>query len=78
MNYSAIRDNHANGTVGDFLIGMMKVNFLKRLESSIESFEISLDRTILKIENLERKIERFTHGALCNCSCPGRRLWKSH
>jgi hypothetical protein len=30
----------------NFLIGMMKVNFLKRLESSIESFEISLDRTI--------------------------------
>ena len=34
-----------------FLIGMMKVNFLKRLESSIESFEISMDRTIQKIEN---------------------------
>jgi ERCC4-related helicase len=43
----------------NFLIGMMKVNFLKRLESSIESFEISLDRTILKIENLEQKIENF-------------------
>ncbi len=43
----------------NFLIGMMKVNFLKRLESSIESFEISLDRTILKIENLERKIKSF-------------------
>jgi len=43
----------------NFLIGMMKVNFLKRLESSIESFEISLDRTIQKIENLEQKINRF-------------------
>jgi hypothetical protein len=42
-----------------FLIGMMKVNFLKRLESSIESFEISLDRTILKIEKLEKKIAEF-------------------
>ena len=42
-----------------FLIGMMKVNFLKRLESSIESFEISLDRTINKIEALEQKIEEF-------------------
>jgi superfamily II DNA or RNA helicase len=42
-----------------FLIGMMKVNFLKRLESSIESFEISLDRTIQKIENLEEKIKQF-------------------
>jgi len=43
----------------NFLIGMMKVNFLKRLESSIESFEISLDRTIQKIENLENKINEF-------------------
>jgi len=42
-----------------FLIGMMKVNFLKRLESSIESFEISLDRTINKIEHLENKITDF-------------------
>jgi superfamily II DNA or RNA helicase len=42
-----------------FLIGMMKVNFLKRLESSIESFEISMDRTIQKIERLENKINEF-------------------
>lgn len=42
-----------------FLIGMMKVNFLKRLESSIESFEISMDRTIHKIEKLENKIKEF-------------------
>ena len=42
-----------------FLIGMMKVNFLKRLESSIESFEISMDRTIQKIERLEKKIQEF-------------------
>jgi hypothetical protein len=42
-----------------FLIGMMKVNFLKRLESSIQSFEISMDRTIRKIETLEQKIRDF-------------------
>ena len=42
-----------------FLIGMMKVNYLKRLESSIESFEISIDRTIQKIEHLEEKITDF-------------------
>lgn len=42
-----------------FLIGMMKVNFLKRLESSINSFEISMDRTIKKIERLEDKINDF-------------------
>ena len=42
-----------------YLIGMMKINYLKRLESSIESFEISLERTIRKIETLQEKIEDF-------------------
>lgn len=42
-----------------FLIGMMKVNFLKRLESSIESFEISLKKTIDRIEGLQEKIKTF-------------------
>lgn len=42
-----------------FLIGMMKVNYLKRLESSINSFSISLERTITKIENLEERITSF-------------------
>ncbi len=39
-----------------FLIGMMKVNFLKRLESSIQSFMITMDRTIKRIEALERRL----------------------
>lgn len=43
----------------DFLIGMMKVNFLKRLESSVESFEISMNRTIEKIKSLEKNIKEF-------------------
>ena len=47
-----------------FLIGMMKINFLKRLESSIESFEISMDRTIQKIEKLENKIKQFQKSKL--------------
>ena len=42
-----------------FLVGMMKVNFLKRLESSVESFEITMGRTIAKIEDLERKIRNY-------------------
>ncbi len=42
-----------------FLIGMMKVNFLKRLESSVKSFEITMERTIAKIESLEKKIKNF-------------------
>lgn len=43
----------------NFLVGMMKVNFLKRLESSVESFEITMGRTIGKIEDLERKIKNY-------------------
>jgi SNF2 family DNA or RNA helicase len=42
-----------------FLVGMMKVNFLKRLESSVKSFEITMERTIAKIDTLERKIRNY-------------------
>ncbi len=42
-----------------FLIGMMKVNFMKRLESSVESFEITMRRTLEKIESLQERIARF-------------------
>lgn len=47
-----------------FLIGMMKVNFLKRLESSVKSFAITMDRTVTKIEALEARLRHFkeTHG----------------
>jgi SNF2 family DNA or RNA helicase len=42
-----------------FLIAMMRINFLKRLESSVHSFAITIDRTIKKIEELEAKIALF-------------------
>ncbi|WP_460195207.1 helicase-related protein [Thermosynechococcus sp. FA-CM-4201] len=42
-----------------YLIGMMKVNFLKRLESSVSSFAITMDRTIKKIEELQEKLKEF-------------------
>ena len=42
-----------------FLIGMMKVNFLKRLESSVHSFNITMERTIEKIEILEERLHNF-------------------
>ena len=42
-----------------YLIGMMKINFLKRLESSIYSFTITMERTVAKIEDLINKLERF-------------------
>ncbi len=41
------------------LIGMMKVNFLKRLESSVHSFDSTLKRTIEKINELAIDIEDF-------------------
>mgnify|MGYP007125386360 CR=1 FL=1 len=37
----------------------MKINFLKRLESSIYSFAITMERTVAKIEDLISKIEKF-------------------
>lgn len=43
----------------NYLIGMMKVNFLKRLESSVNSFAISMDRTIRKIAELEERINDY-------------------
>lgn len=41
------------------LIGMMKVNFLKRLESSVASFAVTLKRTVEKISALEEQIKQF-------------------
>ncbi|MFN0075596.1 MAG: helicase-related protein [Prosthecobacter sp.] len=42
-----------------FLIGMMKVGFLKRLESSVHSFTLTLQRTLEKIKSLEERLEKF-------------------
>lgn len=41
------------------LISMMKINFLKRLESSVDSFRLTLARTIEKIDTLEKRIAAF-------------------
>ncbi len=41
------------------LISMMKVNFLKRLESSVDSFRLTLERTIDKIDGLEKSFLAF-------------------
>lgn len=42
-----------------YLIGMMRTNYLKRLESSVHSFAVSIDRTIKKIDELLEKIDYF-------------------
>ena len=46
-----------------FLIGMMRTNYLKRLESSVHSFEISIDHTIKKITSLLEKIDHYEKNA---------------
>lgn len=51
--------NFSQETRERFLIGMMKVNFLKRLESSVRSFAITMDRTVKKIEALEARIAKY-------------------
>lgn len=51
--------NFSQATREKFLIGMMKVNFLKRLESSVFSFAITMERTVAKIENLEQRLNQF-------------------
>ena len=47
-----------------FLIGMIRVNFLKRLESSAHSLAETLGRTIGKIEDLLEKINRYEQNRL--------------
>ena len=42
-----------------FLVGMIRTNFLKRLESSAHSLTLTLKRTIGKIDDLLDKIDRF-------------------
>jgi SNF2 family DNA or RNA helicase len=62
-----VRAAYSNKILGGFtqegreriLVAMMKVNFLKRLESSVDSFRLTLSRTIDKIDTLEKRIEAF-------------------
>ncbi len=42
-----------------WLIGMIRVNFLKRLESAAPSLTLTLERTIKKIDSLMEKIEKY-------------------
>ena len=49
-----------------FLAGMMRTNFLKRLESSAHSLTLTLDRTITKMDNMIGRIERFQSGDRSN------------
>lgn len=39
-----------------WLIGMIRVNLLKRLESSVDSFRLTMERIVAKVDEMERKI----------------------
>ena len=64
---AGIKDSYQAKILGGFtqegrekiLIAMMKINFLKRLESSVDSFRLTLERTIDKIDDLEKRIMAF-------------------
>ncbi len=51
--------NFSQETRERYLIDMMKINFLKRLESSVVSFGATMNRTIAKIDALIGKLEGF-------------------
>jgi len=63
----SIRESYQDRILGGFtqegrekiLIAMMKINFLKRLESSVDSFRLTLQRTVGKIDRLEERIIAF-------------------
>lgn len=42
-----------------WLIGMMRINLLKRLESSVHSFTLTMWRIIEKMKDLDRRIEKW-------------------
>ncbi len=54
-----IPNNSTQKNRENYLINMIRINFLKRLESSISSFKITLEKTIHKIDSLIHKIEQF-------------------
>ena len=64
---SRIRNAYEDKILGGFtqegreriLIAMMKINLLKRLESSVDSFRLTLQRTIDKIDKLDKRIADF-------------------
>ncbi len=54
-----------------FLVGMMRTNFLKRLESSAHSLTLTLGRTINKIDDLLAKIDRYDEDSQSDMEATG-------
>ena len=47
-----------------YLVGMMRTNFLKRLESSAHSLTLTLERTISKIDDILGKIKHYEENGM--------------
>lgn len=59
IHYAALRNKHlTQETREKTLVAIMKVLFLKRLESSVNSFTATLTRTIANIDDLISRIDR--------------------
>ena len=59
IKYITKKDFDDQSSRESFLISMMRINFLKRLESSIEAFEITIGKTIDKIDTLIKRINDY-------------------
>jgi SNF2 family DNA or RNA helicase len=55
--------NFDQGNREKYLIAMMKSGFLKRLESSVSSFRLTMDRMIDRIDRRVAELEAFTEAA---------------
>ncbi|WP_423068974.1 helicase-related protein [Devosia sp. CN2-171] len=53
-----------------YLIAMMKVGFLKRLESSVSSFRLTMDRMVSRIDQRLHDIESFDTTAVIDAPVP--------
>lgn len=59
LNTEKVQYRFNQKTREKWLMSMIRINFLKRLESAAPSFEITLQRTIKKIEELMGRIENY-------------------
>lgn len=62
--------NFDQGNREKYLIAMMKVGFLKRLESSVSSFRLTMDRMISRIDDRLRDIEGLDTATLIDAPVP--------
>lgn len=73
LKYRALYDKGGNFDQANrekYLIAMMKVGFLKRLESSVSSFRQTMDRMIARIDQRLRDLDSFDATAAVDAPAP--------